>query len=68
MRVAVQMIVGMSVCAVALMMSSWALKDNSAGPWVDAGLYLATGCFFATQIILAFPQIVRPRRIGITRD
>ena len=52
MRVAVRMVVRMSVCAAALIGSSWALNGSPAGPWVDAGLYLATGCFFASQLIL----------------
>jgi hypothetical protein len=55
------MVAGMSVCA-ALIGSSWALKGSAAGPWVDAGLYLATGCFFTSQVILAFPRVFLPRR------
>jgi hypothetical protein len=64
MRVAVGMVVGMSVCAAALIGSSWALNGSPAGPWVDAGLYLATGCFFASQFILAFQAVFLRRRTG----
>jgi hypothetical protein len=56
----------MSVCAAALIGSSWALKGSPAGPWVDAGLSLATGCFFASQVILAFPEVLLRRRTGGT--
>jgi hypothetical protein len=66
MRVAVRMVLGMSVFAAALIGSSWALKGSPAGPWVDAGLYLATGCFFASQVILAFPEVFLPGRTGST--
>jgi hypothetical protein len=62
MRVALRMIAGMSLCAAALIASSWLLKGNPAGEWVDAGLYLVTGCFFASQVILAFPQLFLPHR------
>jgi hypothetical protein len=64
MRIALRMIVGMSLCAAALIASSWFLKGNPAGEWVDAGLYLVTGCFFASQVILAFPEVFVPRRTG----
>jgi len=50
MRDAVRMILGMSVFAAALITSSWALRGNPIGEWVDAGLYLGTGCFFASGL------------------
>ena len=54
MRVATRMIVGATLLAVALIASSWLLKGNPAGDWVDAALYIALGSFFASQIVLAF--------------
>ncbi len=50
MRDSVRMIIGMSVFAAALITSSWMFKGSPIGDWVDAGLYLATGCFFASGL------------------
>jgi hypothetical protein len=56
MRVAVRLVVGMTLLAVALIGSSWGLKGNPLGDWVDAAIYLAMGCFFVSQVILVFPR------------
>jgi hypothetical protein len=56
MRLAVRLVVGMTLLAVALIGSSWGLKGNSLGDWVDAAIYLAMGYFFASQVILAFER------------
>ena len=66
MSLASRMIIGMSAFAVALIASSWLLKGNPIGDWADAGIYLATGCFFASQVIRAFPQIVGCRAAAKT--
>jgi hypothetical protein len=52
-RFATRLVVGMSVLALALLGSSWALKGHPAGEWVDAALYLAMGSFFASQVSFA---------------
>ena len=38
MRVAIRMIVGAVLFAVAMLLSSWLLKGERAGDWVDAAL------------------------------
>jgi hypothetical protein len=55
-RFATRLVVGMSVLALALIGSSWALKGHPAGEWVDAALYLAMGGFFVSQVTLALPR------------
>ena len=57
MRIAIRLVIGMALFAAALIGSSWGLKGNPAGEWVDAAIYLAMGCFFTSQVILAFPQL-----------
>jgi len=59
MRVAIRLIVGMTLFAIALVGSSWGLKGNPIGDWVDVTIYVAMACFFASQIILAFPRQIR---------
>jgi hypothetical protein len=51
------LVVGMTPFAAALIGSSWGLKASPAGEWVDAALYLAMGCFFGSQVVLALPQL-----------
>jgi hypothetical protein len=46
----------MTLLAGALIGSSWGLKGNPLGDWVDAAMYLAMGCFFASEVILAIPR------------
>ncbi|MCC6678176.1 MAG: hypothetical protein IT436_13630 [Phycisphaerales bacterium] len=36
--------------ASALIASSFLLRKSGAGEWVDAGLYLAAGCWLALQV------------------
>jgi len=55
-RIAMHLVVGMSVLSAALIGSSWALKGRPAGEWVDATLYLAMGGFFASRVSLALPR------------
>lgn len=59
MRVAKWMLFGMTLCAMALIGSSWLFKGNLVGELVDAVLYLylATVSFFASQVLLALSQI-----------
>jgi hypothetical protein len=56
MRAALRLVGGMSLLAVALIGSSWALKGDPAGEWVDAALYLAMGGFFISQVTFSLPQ------------
>jgi hypothetical protein len=56
MHIAIRLVVGMTLFAAALIGSSWGLKGNPAGDWVDVTIYLAMMCFFGSQIILAFPR------------
>jgi hypothetical protein len=56
-RLAIRLVVGMTLFAAALIGSSWGLKGNPAGDWVDAALYVALGCFFGGQVVLAWPQL-----------
>jgi hypothetical protein len=56
MRIAIRLVLGMTLLAAALIGSSWGLKGNPVGDWVDAAIYVAMGCFFTSQVILAFPQ------------
>lgn len=64
MQIVVRMLVGSTTFALALIGSSWLLKGNPAGDWVDAVLYIALGCFFVSQTASAFPQIFAPQRRG----
>ena len=64
MRDAVRLLVGMTVFAAALITSSWALRGNPIGEWVDAGLYLATGCFFASGLHQGYSSLVLCRKSG----
>ena len=64
MRDSVRMIIGMSVFAAALITSSWMLKGSPIGDWVDAGLYLATGCFFASGLQQSCSTLALCRRSG----
>lgn len=62
MKIAVRMVVGATLFAVALLSSSWLLKGHPAGDWVDTALYLGLGCFLAAQTVIALPQVFTPRR------
>jgi uncharacterized membrane protein len=53
MRNVVQMIVGATLFALALIASSWLLKDKPAGDWVDAALYIGLVCFLSVQAYFA---------------
>lgn len=57
MRLGLRMIAGMALFAMALIASSWLLKGNPAGDWVDAAIYIVMGAFFASQVVLTLPNI-----------
>jgi hypothetical protein len=64
MRAVVRMLVGAVLSAIALIASSWLLEGHPAGEWVDASLYIALGCFLASQTVLSLPQVFAPRHHG----
>lgn len=62
MKIAVQMVVGATLFAIALIASSWLLKGHAAGDWVDMALYIGFGCFLTAMTVLALPQVFTPPR------
>jgi hypothetical protein len=44
------MIVVALLFAIALIASSFVLRQSATGDWVDAGVYLALGCWFAFEV------------------
>ena len=55
MHVAIRMIVGAVFFAVALLLSSWLLKGQRAGDWVDAALYIGLAGVLLSQVYFALP-------------
>ena len=53
MKTALRMMLGAIFFAVALLTSSWLLKGNPAGDWVEAFLYIGFACFLLSQVIFA---------------
>ena len=62
MRFAIRMILGATLLAAALVASSWFLRGNPIGDWVDAALYVALGGFFASQVVHAWSKQPRSCR------
>ena len=46
-----------TVWAVMLILSSWLLRGNSAGDWVDAVLYLVAGVWLASTSTMRRPRL-----------
>jgi hypothetical protein len=57
MKVALRMVVCATFFAVALIASSWFLKGNAAGEWVDAALYIGLACFLLSQTFFALRPV-----------
>jgi hypothetical protein len=53
MKIALPMIVGAVIFAIALLLSSSLLKDHPAGDWIDAALYIGLACFLLSQVFFA---------------
>jgi uncharacterized membrane protein len=53
MRYAVRIIVGAVLFGLALLASSYFLKGNAAGDWVDAALYVGLAAFLLSQAFFA---------------
>ena len=52
----IRMIVGAVLFAVALLASSWFLKGNPAGNWVDVALYIGFAAFMLSYIVFSIQQ------------
>jgi hypothetical protein len=61
MRATLRFLIGSTLFALALIASSWLLRGNPIGDWVDAGIYLAYIVFFTAHLTINHPHIFAPK-------
>ena len=59
MQIAKRTTIGAILFAIALVGSSWLLRSNPLGDWVNAAIYISLGCFFTYQIVAVLPQVMK---------